>query len=163
MAQIYISLGSNLNPKKYLQAGLQSLSLVFSDLVQSSIYESEAVGFKGNNYLNMVVSAVTEYDVAETVAVLKQIELDHGRQPNVKKSKTRTLDLDLLLYDELVTTFPIELPRADIVKHAFVLLPLTEIASTKRHPSLKHSYAKLWADFDHDSQKIWRITFNFPV
>lgn len=158
MAQVYISLGSNIEAEKYLQFGLQALKLQFGPLIQSSIYESESVGFNGNNYLNMVVCAQTTMTVDNTLMTLKQIELNNGRLPNAQKLAPRTLDLDLLLYDDLIADSPVTLPRGDITKHAFVLWPLAEITPHGRHPVLKKTYGEIWASFDSHKQKIWPIS-----
>lgn len=163
MALIYISLGSNIEPSRYLQAGLRSLRECFGPLKLSSMYESEAVGFSGTNFLNMVASAETDLNIAEVVAQFKQIEQNHGRLVGAKKFSPRTLDLDLLLFDDLVCQTPVVLPRAEIVNNAFVLCPLAELAPELIHPVLHKSYATLWDEYDKDSQRLWPVTFEWPV
>ncbi|GGN12330.1 2-amino-4-hydroxy-6-hydroxymethyldihydropteridine diphosphokinase [Shewanella putrefaciens] len=162
MACIYISLGSNIEPVQHLQAGLQSLRECFGPLRLSSMYESEAVGFSGTNFLNMVASAETDLNIATVVAQFKQIEQNHGRLVGAKKFSPRTLDLDLLLYDDIVCQIPVVLPRAEIVNNAFVLWPLAELAPNLVHPLVHQTYAKLWNDYDKDSQRLWPVTFEWP-
>ncbi|MGI2257840.1 2-amino-4-hydroxy-6-hydroxymethyldihydropteridine diphosphokinase [Shewanella sp. GXUN23E] len=161
MATIYISLGSNIEPLAHLTAGLQDLSRHFGPLTLSSLYESEAVGFNGTNFLNMVAAAQTALPVAEVVRIFKQIELDNGRLPGAKKFAPRTLDLDLLLYDDLVCDAPVALPRAEITENAFVLWPLAELAPTLEHPVCKLSYRALWQAYDKP-QKLWPIAHSWP-
>ncbi|MGL6123249.1 MAG: 2-amino-4-hydroxy-6-hydroxymethyldihydropteridine diphosphokinase, partial [Shewanella sp.] len=161
-ARIYISLGSNIKPEQHLQAGLTSLRERFGPLRLSSMYESEAVGFSGTNFLNMIASAETELNIAAVVAQFKQIEQNHGRLVGAKKFSPRTLDLDLLLYDHVVCQTPVVLPRAEIVSNAFVLWPLAELAPELIHPVVNKSYASLWQAFDKDSQRLWPVTFEWP-
>ncbi|MCU8011537.1 MAG: 2-amino-4-hydroxy-6-hydroxymethyldihydropteridine diphosphokinase [Shewanella sp.] len=162
MARIYISLGSNIEPEQHLQAGLISLRACFGPLRLSSMYESEAVGFSGTNFLNMVASVETDLNIAAVVAQFKQIEQNHGRLVGAKKFSPRTLDLDLLLYDHVVCETPVTLPRAEIVNNAFVLWPLAELAPELIHPVVDKSYASLWQEYDKESQRLWPVMFEWP-
>jgi len=154
MAHIYISLGSNIEREKYVDLGLTALEEVFGPLTTSSLYACEAVGFEGPEFYNLVVGATTNMPLAELAQCLRQIEYVHGRCPNAKKYSPRTLDLDLLLYDNLTTTEPCILPRPEILTSAFVLCPLAEIAAELTHPQLKQTYQHLWQHFDQTSQHI---------
>ncbi|MGS0677198.1 2-amino-4-hydroxy-6-hydroxymethyldihydropteridine diphosphokinase [Shewanella sp. 0m-4] len=161
MAKIFISLGSNIEPERHLKAALTDLNDYFDALELSSVFESEAVGFEGTNFLNMVVAAQTELPIAEVVSTFKQIEQNHGRVKGAKKFAPRTLDLDLLLYDDTVTTQPIELPRAEILYNAFVLWPLAEIAPSLIHPVVQQSYQALWDNYDKSQQSLWPVEFSW--
>ncbi|QYJ88086.1 2-amino-4-hydroxy-6-hydroxymethyldihydropteridine diphosphokinase [Shewanella mesophila] len=159
MARIFISIGSNIEAEHYFNAALKALSKDFSNLCLSSVFESEAVGFDGSNFLNMVVAADTQLDIAQVVAVFKRIEQDNGREIGAKKFSPRTLDLDLLLFDDCVVTAPVELPRAEITTNAFVLWPLAEIAPNLVHPVEQQTYQTLWDNYDKSQQKLWPIEF----
>lgn len=159
MARIFISIGSNIEAKRYFNAALKALSTNFSNLYLSSVFESEAVGFDGSNFLNMVVAADTELDIAQVVSVFKRIEQDNGRKVGAKKFSPRTLDLDLLLYDGCVVDKPVELPRAEIITNAFVLWPLAEVAPNLEHPVEQQTYQTLWDNYDKSQQKLWPIEF----
>lgn len=163
MAKIFISLGSNIEPERHLKAALTDLNNYFSALELSSVFESEAVGFEGSNFLNMVVAAQTELSIAEVVSTFKQIEQAHGRVKGAKKFAPRTLDLDLLLYDDIVSEQPIELPRAEILYNAFVLWPLAEIAPSLTHPVVKQSYQTLWESYDKSQQSLWPVEFSWSA
>ncbi|MGL4613349.1 MAG: 2-amino-4-hydroxy-6-hydroxymethyldihydropteridine diphosphokinase [Shewanella sp.] len=162
MARIYISLGSNIEPVQHLQSGLLSLRQCFGPLELSSMYASQAVGFNGADFLNMVASAETTWDVAQVVAHLKRIEREHGRSAGAKKFSSRTLDLDLLLYDDIVCDTPVALPRAEILTNAFVLWPLAELAPALSHPLAKQTYGQLWQQYDKNSQRLWPVMFEWP-
>lgn len=158
-ARVFISLGSNIEPQRYLKAALSELSYHFGALILSSVYDSEAVGFDGSNFLNMVVAVDTHLSIAEVVTLFKRIERDNGRLVGAKKFAPRTLDLDLLLYDDVVTQEPVELPRAEITKNAFVLWPMAEVAPDLLHPLLERSYQALWDEYDKTEQKLWPVPF----
>lgn len=151
---ILISVGSNIDKEHNTLAGLQSLFDIFGELQISTIYESESVGFSGNNFLNLVVLTQTQKSVAEVCEALKKIEDDAGRVRD-KKFGNRTLDLDLLTYDELVCDYPVVLPRGEIEYNAFVLKPMAEIVPDHVHPTTGKTYAKLWQDYSNSQQRLW--------
>ncbi len=157
MAKIYISIGSNVNKEYYILKSLELLASHFSEIEISSVFESEAVGFKGNNFYNLVVGCTSELDLHQTCRLLKDIELDNGRTRSDKKFSPRTLDLDLLLFDDVICEQPAQLPRDEITKNAFVLWPLAELAANKIHPVVQKSYGELWQAYDKESQKLWKV------
>lgn len=158
---IYISVGSNVDKETHTVAGLQAMYEAFGDLELSSVYESEAVGFEGSNFYNLVVGAKTEHSVSQVCKILKQIETNNGRQRSEKKFAPRTLDLDLLLYDDVITQDGVILPREEIAYNAFVLLPLNEIAAELMHPTIQQNIGVLWSNYHNDQQKLWKIDFNW--
>ncbi|WP_153915298.1 2-amino-4-hydroxy-6-hydroxymethyldihydropteridine diphosphokinase [Shewanella sp. TC10] len=162
MARIYISLGTNIEPVEHMQSGLVDLHQHFGKLTLSRMFESEAVGFQGTNFLNMVAAADTDMSIENVVATFKRIEKQNGRIRGEKKFSPRSLDIDLLLYDDEVCHQPIELPRGEILYNAFVLWPLAEIAPKLAHPITLQSYQHLWEKYDKSSQNIWPIEFEFP-
>ena len=158
---IFISVGSNIDKEKHTKAGLQGMYQAFGELVLSSVFESESVGFVGNNFYNLVVKASTKLSVDEVCRVLKQIEQDNQRQRGEKKFAPRTLDLDLLLYDQIVSNEPVELPRAEVLYNAFVLRPLAELAAQEIHPLENKTYSNLWQEYDKSQQNLWAIKFDW--
>ena len=161
MARVYISIGSNIDREQHILAALDALQSCFSKLILSSVYESEAVGFDGSPFYNLVVGIDTQQSVAELSASFKQLEADNGRRRDVPKFSGRTLDLDILTYDDQVGTIDgVELPRGEILKNAFVLLPLAEIAPNELHPVLRKSYQELWDAYDKN-QKLWPVSFTW--
>jgi len=161
MPRVYISIGSNIERESHVRCALDALYEWFGELALSSVYESEAVGFDGEPFFNMVVGVQTHLSVGDLSARFKQLEADNGRRRNVPKFSGRTLDLDILTYDHEVGQIDgVELPRGEILKNAFVLRPLAEIAPNERHPATGQSYAGLWQAYDRD-QKLWPVDFSW--
>ncbi|MCP5162437.1 MAG: 2-amino-4-hydroxy-6-hydroxymethyldihydropteridine diphosphokinase [Hahellaceae bacterium] len=148
MAEVYLSLGSNCEREKHIRAALDALAGYFGALVVSSVYESEAVGFSGASFLNLVVGINTSMSPGALSQLLKSIEDDNGRDRMAPKFSSRTLDIDILTYGDLKGMQEgVALPRAEIVHNAFVLWPLSELAGDRIHPELGVSYAELWRDY----------------
>ena len=161
MAQVYVSIGSNIKPRLHIQAGLADMQQHFGIITQSATYENKAVGFEGDNFFNLVVRFDTQMDVFAVVKILRLIEDNNGRQRTNHRFCARNLDLDIILYDDLIyKDDTIEVPRAEITKYAFVLLPLAEIAPNIKHPLTGKSYADLWQAYPKTS-KLWRVDL-FP-
>ena len=160
MAKIYISIGSNIDAENNIRLAIHALQDHYGKIILSSVYESEAVGFDGDNFLNLVASVKTEEDVHTVAATLRKIEDDNGRDRSGPRFSSRIVDLDLLLYDDLILKEEnLEIPRDEITKNAFVLLPLDEIASQLIHPVSGKTICDHWLNFDKDSQKLWVIDF----
>jgi len=157
MAQVYVSVGSNLDRERNIATALQMLTDRYGELQQSSVYESAAVGFDSAPFYNLVLGFSTQESPQVIQDQLHAIEDRCGRQRTATLS-ARTLDLDLLLYDDRVMADgKLVLPREDINRYAFVLGPLAEIAGTARHPVTAVSYADMWAAFDDSDQLLTRI------
>lgn len=162
MAIIYISLGSNINREENTRAGIRALKDAFGKLILSSVYESEAVGFEGDAFYNMVIVCEVSTSVHDTNQLLRDIEDANGRDRNGPRFSSRTLDLDLLLYDDLILDEKgLVLPRGEILKNAFVLWPLAEVAPDLKHPEAGVSYAELWTGFDKTKENLKPIEFLF--
>lgn len=163
MATVYLSLGSNIEREQNLGAGLNALVETFGDLKMSQVYESEAVGFDGDNFYNLVAAIETDLSVGELALRLRDIEDENGRVRSGPKFSARTLDIDILTYDDLAGEIDgVKLPRGEILKNAFVLLPLSELAPDSLHPREGITYQQLWEAYDQDSQKLWPVTFDWP-
>ena len=161
MHQIYISVGSNVDRDRHTRGGINALKTYFSEIELSRVYESEAVGFKGSHFYNLVVGAKTALPIDEVCRVLKRIESEHGRVRGEKKFSPRTLDLDLLLFDDVITDEGVEIPRGEICTNAFVLQPLAEIAPELVHPTTGETIGSMWENYDKARQQLWPIEFQW--
>lgn len=161
MPIIYISLGSNINREYHIKHGLTELTKYYGALTLSSLYESASVGFDGTDFYNMVVCIETNDNIDHVANTLRNIEFKYGREKESKKFSPRTLDLDLLLYDNLVVDEPAQIPRNEITENAFVLWPLAEIAPNEMHPINKQTYSFLWQQYNKESQQLTKIPFSW--
>ena len=162
MPRGYVSIGSNIDKEKHIPASIDALTQHYSRLVLSSIFESEPVGFTGDTFYNLVAGFDSDLDVQDIVRQLRQIELDNGRNRDCKKFSARTLDLDLILYGDLIINDGhIQIPRDEIEKYAFVLEPLAEIAGALRHPVSGVRYSELWEKFDKTRLNQHQVDFKW--
>ncbi|MET0061679.1 MAG: 2-amino-4-hydroxy-6-hydroxymethyldihydropteridine diphosphokinase [Candidatus Thiodiazotropha endolucinida] len=154
----WLSLGSNMAPENHIPRALRDLEALFGELQVSPIYESEAVGLEGDNFHNLVVGIYTDLSPRALVVELRKLEARHGRRRTPDRFASRTLDIDLLTYgDQIIDDGPIQLPRDEIVKYAFVLLPLSDVAGDELHPHSGRTYRQLWEAFDQSDQSLWRV------
>lgn len=158
MPEVFISLGSNVAREKHLPAALGDLRARFGPLRLSSVYESAAVGFVGDPFHNLVACFTTEESLAAVQDALSVIEHRNGRSRDTGKFAPRTIDIDLILYGDLIRTHdkPI-LPREELTRYAFMLEPLAEIAPALRHPVDGRTFAELWAAFDKSDLEQKRV------
>jgi 2-amino-4-hydroxy-6-hydroxymethyldihydropteridine diphosphokinase len=157
MARVFVSIGSNIDREQNIDVALQEMTAAWGELQLSSVYESDAVGFDSAPFYNLVVGFRADESPRVIQDRLHAIEDSNGRLRTAELS-ARTLDLDLLLYDDLVMSDgKLVLPRTDIDRYAFVLAPLAEIAGNEHHPVSGVSYAELWAAFDASQQQLTRI------
>ncbi|WP_323845682.1 2-amino-4-hydroxy-6-hydroxymethyldihydropteridine diphosphokinase [Microbulbifer magnicolonia] len=163
MAQVFLSLGSNIDRERHIRAGLDALAQQFGELQVSRVFESVAVGFDGDNFYNLVVGIHTDLPVGQLALRLREIEDANGRLRAGPKFSARTLDIDILTYDDLTGTVDgVKLPRGEILRNAFVLLPLAELAPEVVHPVEGKTYRQLWDGYDQASQKLWPVDFDWP-
>ncbi|OFA32362.1 2-amino-4-hydroxy-6-hydroxymethyldihydropteridine diphosphokinase [Glaciecola punicea] len=162
--EILISVGSNVEKEHNTTLGIQAMQNSFGKLVLSTVFESESVGFNGNNFYNLVVLARTSLSIKCVCQRLKAIEDKQGRTRDIKFGN-RTLDLDLLTFDSVITSTPIKLPRGEIEYNAFVLQPMAEIVPNHIHPTTQKSYLILWSEFllhsKNKHQRLWPSGFTY--
>jgi 2-amino-4-hydroxy-6-hydroxymethyldihydropteridine diphosphokinase len=158
MAKVYVSVGSNIDRERNVEYALTDLGRAYGELEQSRIYETKAVGFDGDPFYNLVVAFDTDETPQAVASRLRDIEDAHGRDRSGGKFSSRSLDLDLLLYDDLVLEEEgLHLPRKEILEYAFVLKPLAEIAGEMKHPVTGFSFSSTWDQFDPTAQPMWPI------
>lgn len=154
----YVSAGSNIDPLPNLRLAVAELRRRFGRLRLSPVYRTPAVGFAGDDFLNLVLAFETSEPAAEVVAELERLHTLAGRQRGPNAFASRTLDLDLLLYgDAVMPEPPVKVPREDIRKYAFVLGPLADLAPGLVHPVTGETIGSLWAAFDRQGQPLTRI------
>ncbi len=145
---VYVGAGSNIDPEVHLPAACRRLTEVFGLLRLSPVYRTAPVGFKGDDFFNLVLTFRTRRDPSSVVDLLESLHIEAGRIRGGEVSMSRTLDLDLLLYgDEELTDAKIRVPRDDITRYAFVLKPLADLAPDLVHPTAGQPIHELWSEF----------------
>ncbi len=156
MPQVFISIGSNIDRAHHIRAAVSELRERFGRLILSTVYESAAIGFRGDNFYNLVAGFETDAPVLTLYDLLSELERRHGRLRGTDRFAPRTLDLDLLLYGKLVRQDNhVQIPRPEITKYAFTLKPLSEIAPGLHHPVTGISFGDMWSRFAAKDQGIW--------
>ncbi|MCY4263267.1 MAG: 2-amino-4-hydroxy-6-hydroxymethyldihydropteridine diphosphokinase [Gammaproteobacteria bacterium] len=166
MPLITLSIGSNRNPYSNVRRAVGLLREQFINLHCSTVYESSAVGFKGDNFLNLVAYTNVDAPLVEINCFLKELENHLERDRSQPRFSARPMDIDILTWGMVTGKVDgVVLPRAEILKHAFVLKPLADLLPQECHPESKKSYTQLWQElgvrFEAEGQKLWPIEFNW--
>src|SRR5215471_1491426 len=154
MTQVFVAAGSNVEPVINLQRALGELGKHYR-LQLSPAYRNQAVGFEGDDFVNLVVGFETEDSLEQVIAHLHRAEAVCGRPRNAPKWAPRTMDLDLLLFGDVVREEGgVKLPRGDLIKKAYMLRPMAELAPTVRHPVSGRTMRELWSEFDREAHRM---------
>lgn len=159
MTQVFVGIGSNVEPERHIRTAVHLLRERFGAVRVSPVYRNPAVGFDGDDFFNLVAGFGSEAGFEQVHTILEQIEAACGRVRGGPRYAPRTLDIDLLLYGDLVHENAPILPRKDLLRYAFVLKPITDIAPDHRHPLTGRSFAEHWAEFDAASQPLVPVAF----
>ncbi|MCP4494903.1 MAG: 2-amino-4-hydroxy-6-hydroxymethyldihydropteridine diphosphokinase [Gammaproteobacteria bacterium] len=155
MSKVYVSLGSNMDRLANIEKSVMALREVFGELKLSPVYSSAAVGFDGDDFLNLVVGLESALTVQQVVAKLRGIEDGLGRDRSQPRYSSRPIDLDILMFDDLILDEDgIQIPRNEITRRAFVLKPLQDLIPDQRHPQCGRRFVELWQDMVPDVPRL---------
>lgn len=158
MAQVYVAAGSNVDAEHNLCKAAAALVATFGNVQFSPAYRNVAVGFEGPDFVNFAAGFGTDLALDAVIAELQRIEGLCGREREAPKWAPRSMDLDILLYDDLVLERPgLVLPRPDLLKRPYMLGPLADIAPTLVHPTRKVTIGELWHSFDRAAHPLTRV------
>ena len=159
--EVFLSLGSNIDPVENLQYACEELKKTFGNIQISSAYRNKPIGFEGNDFLNMVVKVKSTFNPNEILNYLRGLEVATGRDTGTGVFDSRTLDIDMILYNDLVRPEkPFKIPRQDIELYSFVLCPLAEINPDGVHPIIGKTFKDLWEDFDQKEHFIEKVSLD---
>jgi 2-amino-4-hydroxy-6-hydroxymethyldihydropteridine diphosphokinase len=145
MVDVYVAVGGNVEPLEYIDRALGLLEGKFGGIDISPAYRNAAVGFTGDDFVNLVVRLKTGEPVEAVRAALQAIETACDRPRDAPKWAPRTMDLDILLYGDAVRSEPgLTLPRPDLVRRPYMLKPMAELAPTLVHPTRHKTMRELW-------------------
>jgi 2-amino-4-hydroxy-6-hydroxymethyldihydropteridine diphosphokinase len=152
---VFVAAGSNVEPEKNLARAVAQIASEFPGARFSSWYRNRAVGFDGADFINLVAGFDTELPVREVVRRLHAIEAACGRERHAPRWAPRSMDLDVLLYGDLECEEPgLKLPRPDLLKRAYMLGPLAQLAPEVIHPTARVSIGELWRRFDREAHVL---------
>lgn len=161
MSLVYIGIGSNVDREKNIRSCIRCLHEKYSVISLSPLYETSSMGFDGPNFYNLVCCFETSQDVVVLKTELSVIEKNHGRSMNETKFSSRTLDIDILYYDDLIYEDDhLKLPRKEIIQYDFVLQPLVDIAPEFIHPQIKKTNKEIMDEFNIEKNIIKEIPIN---
>jgi 2-amino-4-hydroxy-6-hydroxymethyldihydropteridine diphosphokinase len=156
--EAFVALGSNIEPEAHLRQAAHLLRERFVNTRFSACYRNPAFGFVGADFVNAVAGLDTALSVEALIAALREIETQCGRGPADPRWGPRAIDLDLLLYGEIVGSGPgYTLPRPDLSRRAYMLGPLAQLAPQRRYPPDGPSIAELWNRFARTPAALTRI------
>ncbi len=145
MSLVSFSIGSNIDRERNVGLAVKALNIKFHPVRYSPIYETRAVGFNGNDFFNLVGQFQTSLTIQEIRAFFNGLETQSGRSSRHQPFADRSLDLDLLLFDNLVyKDHQITLPHPDVLVYDFVLMPLSRLMPDFIHPETGQTLATLW-------------------
>lgn len=148
--RVYLGIGSNVDAERNVTGGIRALREAFENVELSPAYRTRAVGFEGDDFINLVAECSTAMQPLELKAWLNALENRYGRARDVPKFSDRTLDIDILLWDDLWLRVPgLKLPRPEIETFAHVLRPLADLAPDVVHPVTGVTIADMWAAFEN--------------
>ena len=155
MTTVLVAAGSNVEPVANLRRALDSLAARYPGLRCSRAYRNPAVGFEGEDFINLVVAFDTADEVESVIERLHEAEALCGRARQAPKWAPRSMDLDILLFGDTVCDRPgLVLPRPDLVRRAYMLGPAAELAPDVIHPTLGATLAELWQGFEQASHPL---------
>jgi 2-amino-4-hydroxy-6-hydroxymethyldihydropteridine diphosphokinase len=155
MPEVYVAAGSNVEPERHLALAASELRRTFAHVRFSPWYRNRAVGFEGDDFINFVAGFSTEVTLDALIARLQVIEGMCGRTRAAPRWAPRTMDLDLLLYGERIVDTPaLRVPRPDLLKRAYMLGPLADLAPDLTHPTEGLTIAELWRRFDQAAHPL---------
>jgi 2-amino-4-hydroxy-6-hydroxymethyldihydropteridine diphosphokinase len=156
--EVYVAAGSNVEPARHMSQAVAELERAFPGVRFSSWYRNRAVGFDGEDFINLVAGFSTTLPVGAVLERLHAIETRCGRPRDAPRWAPRSMDLDVLLYGDLVCEEPgLKLPRPDLVKRAYMLGPLAELAPGVMHPTAGLTIGELWQRFDREAHTLERL------
>ncbi len=135
MADAYISIGSNINPKENIKKCLDMLKSEFEVIATSPMYETKPYGYENqSNFINLAVGIKTGLKPHELLKKLQEIENKLGRKREFRFNP-RTIDLDILLYgSEVINDKDLTIPHKGLFERDFMLIPLLDIAPQITNP-----------------------------
>jgi 2-amino-4-hydroxy-6-hydroxymethyldihydropteridine diphosphokinase len=158
VSEVLVALGSNIAPAARMQQAAVLLKAAFTGVRFSACYQNPAAGFSGDDFINAAAAFSTALPAEAVRAQLQGIEAACGRHPDDPKWAPRAMDLDILLFGDLVSAAPgLQLPRGDLLRRAYMLGPAAELQPGRVHPTARRTLAALWTGLAPGCPPLTRI------
>jgi 2-amino-4-hydroxy-6-hydroxymethyldihydropteridine diphosphokinase len=159
VSSVFVAAGSNVNPSEHLRTALTEIERIYAPLRVSPAYRNKAVGFEGDDFINLVVAFDTSEPVERVRERLQAVETLCGRPRGAPRWAPRSMDLDILLYGNRVSDEPgLVLPRPDLVRRPYMLKPMADLAPDLVHPTLGKSMSELWSALEPENHEMVEVT-----
>jgi len=158
--KVYFSIGSNIEPELHIKETIKQFKADFFEAQISNIYRNPAIGFDGEDFLNLVICIETEKSLSVMLKYANQLELAAGRE-RVSRGRfdSRTLDVDLIMFGDLSGTHHGRLWPDEDIDQTHVLRSLVDIAGDQFHPIKNESYSDVWREVDKRDVKLTKVDF----
>lgn len=146
MSIVYLSLGSNIGEREaYINTAMKAIGYKIGNIqLKSKIYETQSWGYSGGNFLNMALQIFSVLSPEVILSHIRSIETELKRSRIAGEYSDRTIDIDILFYDEtIVESKNLSIPHPQIQNRLFVLIPMMDIAPELKHPTLYKSITEL--------------------
>ena len=158
--KVFVGIGSNIDQIFHIKECVKALRSKFVNVELSPTYESSSMGFDGPNFYNLVASFYTDFQLVDLKKYLKNIEMKNGRSFGEVKFSSRTLDIDILYFDDIICE-ETNIPRCEIIKFDFVLRPLYDLSPAHIHPITKKTHYKMLNETMYQKMIINKINIEF--
>jgi 2-amino-4-hydroxy-6-hydroxymethyldihydropteridine diphosphokinase len=161
MPQVYLALGSNVEPERWLPVAARALRERFPGARFSACYRNPAYGFEGADFINAVAGFESALAAPAVIAACHEVEALCGRRRDDPKWAPRVMDVDLLLHGDAVVDAPsYRLPRPDLLRRVYMLGPLAELAPNLRHPLTGRTIADHWQELAREPHQLERLALD---
>lgn len=160
MHTTFLGLGSNIEAERNMASAIARLRETFGEITFSPFYRCIPFGFEGEDFINAVARVQTTMAPLELRNHLVELENQHERDREAPRYSSRTLDVDILMYDDLYLLSPqLEIPREEILQAAYVLKPLADLAPGLVHPVKRQKMFDLWEAFSGEKTELRPMDF----
>jgi 2-amino-4-hydroxy-6-hydroxymethyldihydropteridine diphosphokinase len=159
MSLVYLLIGGNIgNRMKYLESAIEIIAQGTGKVIRtSSVYETEPFGFSAmKQFFNICVLVETELSPHKILEVILKVETSLGRKRVTEKLVSRTIDIDILFYDDVILNEPaLIIPHPELYKRNFALIPMSEIGPEFIHPVLGKTITRLLEESTDRHKVVW--------